>query len=133
MTGGTMKKSKSGAKAKQSKSKKQKYNNRKTIVDGITFASKAEAIYYQELKLRKRAGDIQDFSLQPEFQLLPAFKKHGKKYQPMKYTADFKILHNDGSTEIIEVKGVRTRDYMLRMKLFNYRYPDLKFTEVKAW
>lgn len=119
--------------AKKTKApKKQKYNNRKTVVDGITFASKAEARYYQELKLRKLAGDIQDFSLQPEFELLPSFKKHGKRYQGMRYTADFKITHNDGSTEIIEVKGVRTRDYMLRMKLFNFTYRDLKFTEIRA-
>lgn len=112
--------------------KKLKYGNKKVTVDGIAFASKAEARYYQELKLRLKAGEIKGFGCQPKFELLPKFEKHGKKYHAMTYTADFEVHHLDGSIEIIEVKGMRTRDYMQRMKLFNYRYPDLKFTEIRA-
>jgi len=112
--------------------KHNKFNAKKTTIDGITFDSKAEANYYLELKTRLRAGEIKGFERQPEFELLPAFAKHGKKYQSMKYTADFLITHLDGSQEVIEVKGMRTRDYMLRMKLFNYNYRGLKFTEVRV-
>jgi hypothetical protein len=47
-----------------------KYRNIKTIVDGITFASKKEAKRYSELKLLERAGMITDLELQPAFNLI---------------------------------------------------------------
>lgn len=39
----------------------------------------------------------------------------------------------DGHSEVIEVKGVRTRDYLLRKKLFLYamRDTDIIFREVR--
>lgn len=128
MTGGTMKKKSKGEQVKPTN----KFNAKKKVVDGIKFDSKAEADYYQQLKLRLRAGEIKGFGRQPKFEILPKFEKHGKKYRPITYTADFEIHHLDGSVEIVEVKGMRTKDYMLRMKLFNFQYRDLKFTEVRA-
>ena len=107
-----------------------KYNAKKTKIDGITFASRKEADYYNELCLRKRARDIKDFSLQPKFILLYDFVHGGKKYKGISYTADFKIEHNDGTSEIIECKGFKTKDYILRKKLLLSQYPDLKFSEV---
>lgn len=47
-----------------------KYGNRKTVVDGITFASAKEAKRYGELKLLERAGEIADLKLQPRFPLV---------------------------------------------------------------
>lgn len=111
--------------------KRNKYNARKTTIDGFEFASRKEADYYCELKLRHNAGDIKGFSLQPEFVLLEAFTDNtGKKQRAIKYTADFKVIHNDYSVEIVETKGYKTRDYILRKKLFLKRYDQYKFTEV---
>ena len=111
--------------------KRNKFNAKRIEVDGFSFASRKEADYYCELKLRHNAGDIKGFSLQPEFVLLDAFTDNtGKRQRAIKYTADFKIIHNDLSVEIVEVKGHKTRDYLLRKKLFLKRYPEFRFTEV---
>lgn len=71
---------------------KSKYNNEKTEVDGIIFDSKKEARYYETLKILKRAGEIKDFSLQPEFIIQEGFTTdYGEKVRPIKYIADFKV------------------------------------------
>jgi len=107
-----------------------KYRNIKTEIDGITFDSKKEAGYYGDLKLRKRAGDIKDFKLQPKFLLQEAFTKNGKHYSAITYIADFEIHHYDGSIEIVDCKGKKTQVYSLKKKLFEKRYPDLTIKEV---
>ena len=38
--------------------KQNKYGNEKTVVDGITFASRKEASRWQELKMLEKAGEI---------------------------------------------------------------------------
>ena len=108
-----------------------KYNAKRTVVDGITFDSKKEAEYYEELCLRTRANDIKDFEIQPKFTLQPAFTKNGKKYQPIRYHADFLIHHNNDTWEVIDVKGYKKNPvYLLKKKMFECRYPHLTITEV---
>jgi hypothetical protein len=104
-----------------------KYGNNKIIVDGITFDSKEEAKYYEYLKDRKAKGEILNFELQPKYELLPAFTKHGKKYRPITYAPDFLIYHNDGTDELIDVKGMSTQQGELRRKMFDHKY-DIKLT-----
>ena len=108
-----------------------KYHNRKVTIDGRTFDSKAEAAYYQELKLRLKAGDIKGFSCQPRIPLLPGFTKRGRKIRPMTYIADFKITHNDGSIEYVDVKGVETEAFKLKRKLFDFLYRKERLTIVR--
>ena len=107
-----------------------KYHNKKTEVDGIKFDSKKEALFYQELCLRKKAKDIDDFELQPRFLLQEGFNKNGVRYRPIHYVADFTIYHNDGSWEVVDVKGKRTQVYGIKKKLFEKLYPDLTITEI---
>lgn len=109
-----------------------KYGARKVMIDNISFDSKAEAQYYRQLKLRKAAKDIKDFELQPAFVLVEPFRKNGKSYRGIKYIADFRITHLDGSIEIVDVKGVRTDVYKIKRTLFEQKYPDLTITEVGA-
>ena len=109
-----------------------KYGARKTTVDNIKFDSRAEAAYYSKLKLLKQGKQIKDFECQPEFQLLPPFRKGKKAYRGIKYVADFRIEHLDGSIEIVDVKGVKTSVYQLKRQLFESMYPDLTITEVSA-
>ena len=49
------------------------------------------------------------------------------------YTADFFVTYADGRSEVIEGKGMRTRDYLLRKKLFLHmmRDTDIVFREVR--
>ena len=103
-----------------------KYNNKKTVVDDIVFDSKNESLYYEALKDMKIKGLIKDFELQPSFLLQEGFEKDEKKYRPIKYTADFRVLTNDGSAYIVDVKGMLTTEFKIKMKLFNYKYPDIE-------
>lgn len=98
--------------------KKSKYGAVKTSVDGQTFDSKKEADYYCELKLRLQSGDIKGFCLQPIFILAP-----GLKYKP-----DFIVFNSDGTTEIIDVKGMKTKEYITKKKVFEDKY-KLKIKE----
>ncbi|WP_276677213.1 DUF1064 domain-containing protein [Selenomonas artemidis] len=114
--------------------KKNKYNARKTVMCGHVFDSKREAEIYLDLLSRKQHGEIIRIGLQPSYTLLAGFKDNtGKNQKPITYTADFFVTYADGRNEVIEVKGVRTRDYMLRKKLFLHmmRDTDIIFREVR--
>lgn len=109
--------------------KKSKYSSVKTDVDGITFDSKKESEFYAELKLREKAGEISHLRLQPRYLLQEAFKYEGKQYREMEYVADFEYVEN-GVTVVVDVKGFRTAVYMIKRKLFLYKYGDkVKFIE----
>ena len=54
-----------------------KYGNKKTVVDGITFDSRKEAKRYQELKLLEKAGEIKDLRRQVKYELIPSQKING--------------------------------------------------------
>jgi len=114
--------------------KQNKYNARKTVMCGHTFDSKREAEVYLELLAQKQAGEIVRIGFQPSYTLLAGFKDNtGKNQKPITYTADFFVTYADGRSEVIEVKGVRTRDYLLRKKLFLHmmRDTDIIFREVR--
>ena len=105
---------------------KNKYNNKKTTIDDIVFDSKNEALYYEALKDMKEKGLIKDFELQPSFLLQESFVKNDKKYRPITYIADFRVINNDGSAYIVDVKGMLTTEFKIKLKLFNYKYPDIE-------
>ena len=114
--------------------KANKYNARKTTVCGNTFDSRREAEIYLDLLSRKQAGEVLRIGLQPQYTLLEGFRDNtGKNQKPITYTADFFVTYADGHSEVIEVKGVRTRDYLLRKKLFLHmmRDTDIIFREVR--
>lgn len=111
---------------------KHKYNAKKTVVDGITFDSKKEAVRYKELKALELVGKIDRLELQPRFVLMDGFRYEGKAIRKIEYIADF--LYRDLSTyELVveDVKGVKTDVYKLKKKLFLKRYGnEYKFKEV---
>lgn len=106
-----------------------KYHNTNTVAYGIKFDSKLEAERYAQLKILERAGVIRDLELQPEYELLPSFRKNGKTWRKTVYKADFRYILADGDRIIIEdVKGstaVITDVFRLKQKLFEYKYPEL--------
>lgn len=108
-----------------------KYRSRKTVVDGITFDSAKEAKYHIELKLRQKAGEIASFELQPTFILQEGFRtKNGKKEREIRYKADFRVVYPDGREEIVDTKGYKTKEYLLKRKMLLFRYPEINFVEV---
>jgi hypothetical protein len=109
-----------------------KYQSKKTIVDGIAFDSKAEARRYCELKMLEKAGEIADLQLQFAFQLQPPFRKNGKTIRAINYIADFVYTDTRKCRIVVEdVKGFKTKEYQLKKKLFEYKYPDLTIVEIK--
>ena len=113
-----------------------KYHNKKTVIDGIKFDSKLEAERYEQLKILERAGVIRDLELQPEYELIPSFRKNGKTWRRTLYKADFRyILAEDDSYIIEDVKGstaVITDVFRLKQKLFEYKYPDYTISIVTS-
>ena len=113
-----------------------KYHNKKTVADGIKFDSRLEAERYAQLKMMERAGVIRDLELQPEYELIPSFRKDGKTWRRTVYKADFRyILAEDDSYIIEDVKGstaVITDVFRLKQKLFEYKYPDYTISIVTS-
>lgn len=102
-----------------SKKIKSKYRANKVSIDGHTFDSQKEADYYCELKIKLQANEINGFCLQPTFILAPG----------LKYKADFIIFNKDNSTEVIDVKGFKTKEYIAKKKVFEDKF-NLKITEI---
>lgn len=109
-----------------------KYKNTKVEIDGIKFDSKAEGKRYQELKIYENQGLIRNLQLQPKFILQDKFKKNGKTFRKIEYVADF-MYEETGSGEIIveDVKGIKTDVFKIKMKMFEYIYPDLTLMLVR--
>lgn len=103
---------------------KNKFGNIPTEVNGIVFQSKKEAKYYIELLMLQRCGVVKTIDLQPVYLLQEAFTKNGKKFQKIEYIADFESEYTDGHVEIVDTKGVKTKEFRIKQKLFEYKYPD---------
>ena len=108
-----------------------KFNAMKVTIDGVTFDSKKEAARYQELRLMERAGLIKDLELQPEYELIGAYRRQdGKWIQAIKYRADFRYLDTQTCKRIVEdVKGMQTQVYLIKKKILLWKYPDINFIE----
>jgi hypothetical protein len=87
-----------------------KYRNKKVTFDGYTFDSLKEYRRYIELKLLQKAGEISDLKLQVKFELTI----NGLKI--CSYIADFTYTQA-GDKVVEDVKGVKTREYILKKKL----------------
>ena len=107
-----------------------KYGNKKTIIDNITFDSKAEANRYCELKMLLKGKVINALVLQPQYLLQEPFKDFsGKKQRAITYVSDFEYLEN-GKMVVEDVKGMKTDVYKLKKKLFLFKYPHVDFREI---
>lgn len=104
---------------------KSKYSAKKTVRRGIKFDSKMEAEYYDQLLLLQRAGLITDLELQPSFTLLESFKQNGRTVRGVKYKADF-MFTELGRTVVVDVKGVKTKDFIIKAKFFMSMYPEME-------
>lgn len=109
-----------------------KYGNIQTIVDGRRFDSLAESQRYLQLRQMQADGVISNLSFQPTFELQPGFvDATGKRHRPIAYRADFRYIE-EGKVIIEDVKGRRTQQYVLRMKMLLYHFRDIEFREIAA-
>lgn len=97
-------------------SRRNKYNAKKTKINGIIFDSKKEGNRYLVLLSREQAGEITELELQPRWKLVVNDHYIGR------YTADFMYRNSEGERVVEDVKGVKTRDYVLRKKLMKAIY-----------
>lgn len=93
-----------------------KYGNKKTVVDGITFDSKHEAERYSQLLLLQRAGVIEQLRLQVPYTLI----NKNDRGRAVKYIADFVYFDKHHNRTVIEdAKGMRTDVYRLKKRMMS--------------
>jgi len=112
-----------------------KYYARKVTYKGITFDSRKEYRYYRRLELLEKAKEIKNIVLQPKFLLQDSFKAeiNGKlkTHRKIHYIADFQYFDCKlNKTIVVDVKGMKTDVYKLKVKLLLSKYPDINFYEV---
>lgn len=111
------------------KSEKSKYGAKKVEIDGIKFDSRRESERYIILKHLQQIGVIKDLQLQVPFELQPKYVIDGKTIRAIKYVADFVYKDKLGNTVVEDSKGYRTKEYLLKKKMFEYKF-NLKIMEV---
>ncbi len=84
------------------------------------FDSIKEARYYDGLELARREGMVVTFVPQVSF-ILPG---------GVRYRADFWVFRADGTSELIDVKGMRTESYRAKKRLVEDVYRPITITEV---
>jgi hypothetical protein len=97
-----------------------KFRAQPTECDGIKFASKAEARYYGQLKLRQRAGDVVFFLRQVPVHL-PG---------EVRYVMDFMVFEASGEVRMVDVKGIETESFKAKKRMVEALYP-IKIEVVK--
>lgn len=99
--------------------RRSKFGAVRTEVDGISFASKAEARRWVELQQLQAAGEIRKLRRQVRFEL-PV-----NDVLVCRYVADFVYQRKAGAgwDEVVEdVKGVETPEFKLKAKLMQAIY-----------
>jgi len=102
--------------------KESKYHNKKVEFDGITFDSIKEKNYYIKLKMMQNSGKISELKLQVPFVLIETFKLEDKTYRQTKYIADFTYTDENGKYHVVDTKGFKTKEYLLKKKLMAWKY-----------
>lgn len=97
-----------------------KFGAKKTVVDGITFDSKAEGRRYSQLVLMQKAGQVAGLTLQVPFVLAQSVKFAGatRAKPALRYVADF--VYTDVAAGVIVVedcKGVLTEGFKIKRHL----------------
>ncbi len=115
---------------------KNKFNKYKNIKSGI-YDSEKESKRAGELKLLEKNKYISHLQEQKVFELQPSFKVVSNKppfkletVRAIKYIADFYYYDNEKNKWIVEdSKGFRTKDYIIKSKMFRYAYKEIIFLE----
>ncbi len=105
-----------------------KYRAKPIAVDGIRFASKAEARRYGELKILERAGSITHLELQPRIRCVVNEKLVAT------YIPDFAYFDGEKGRRVYEdVKSLATskeKYYRLKRRLVNAIFPGVLIEEI---
>lgn len=106
--------------------RRHKYGARKTVYRDGLYDSAAEAAYAQHLDLLKAAGAIADWGRGAPIELIP-----GNRKQRVVYVPDFWVRErSDEAPFLVDVKGVETVVWRLKMRLLRHFRPDLRLKVV---
>lgn len=97
-----------------------KYGAQKTVVDGLRFDSKKEAMRWQELKKLESIGAIQNLERQVSIPL------HVAGVKVCTYRADF-MYEMDGVVVVEDAKGYQTEVFKLKWKIGQALFPIYKW------
>lgn len=112
--------------------------SKKVDYDGFTFDSEMECEFYKVLKKKEKEGLIFELKRQVPFEVLPEFSVNGKIRKAVNYVADFTFKDKTNKLHVIDVKGMLTDEFLLKRKMFEYKY-DLPIEIIvydstsKAW
>lgn len=91
------------------------------------YRSRWEANYARYLEALKQAGEIQNWEHEPETFWFEAIKRGTRSYLP-----DFRVTHNDGSTDYHEVKGWMDDRSKTKIKRMAKYHPTVKLVIIDA-
>jgi hypothetical protein len=102
------------------------------------YDSKKESKRAGELQLLLKAGIIKELEEQKTFVLQDTFKTRAtipphqlETIRAIKYIADFYYFDNEKKVYVAEdVKGFKTKDYIIKSKLFRKIYENILFIEI---
>lgn len=92
---------------------KHKFKSKPVYDDGQHFPSTLEWSYYKHLKMLICAGEVIFFLRQVPFHLPGG----------VKYVVDYQIFNTDGSVRFVDVKGMETSEFKLKVKIVQNLYP----------
>lgn len=103
-----------------------KYKNKPVERNGVHYDSKLESKVGFELEMQERAGKIKEIRRQVDFPMMV------NGFKITTYRADFVVVNDDDSKEVVEAKGFLTDTAAIKLKLFEALYtPEYKLTVVK--
>ena len=109
--------------------KSNKYHAKKITIGNTTYDSKKEFKRAEYLEWLQKIKQISNLQKQVKFVLQePYVNNKGEKIRAITYIADF-VYTQDGKKIVEDVKGVKTKEYLLKKKIFQYKYPQYYFIE----
>lgn len=84
------------------------------------YASQREAQLAADLHALERSGVITELREQVRYTLVPSQEGLLRTERPVTYVADFVYKYNDGVLHVVDCKGFRTKDYIIKRKLMAY-------------
>lgn len=98
-----------------------KYGNHAQEAGAEKYRSKRELTRHRELLMLVQAGKIENLRREVPYIVVPSQRRpDGKAEREVKYVADFVYDHFANGfreTRVEDVKGVRTKDYIIKRKL----------------
>ena len=84
--------------------------------------------YFRDVVEPKLAsGEIVSCDKQVKYELVPSFIYKDTKISAINYISDFNIKYQDGTEEVIDIKGYAKPMDIIKRSLLLYRYPNINF------